>query len=275
MLWFYGSSNTKSIKELDSLIKGVILAPDFKPEHLIGFSTTKEQARIDAHQEPSSGNENPSPFKFNDSWIKGTVEIPLPCDGFAFESEDKVLKFIVEVYHQKLIEVIKSALSEPSAEKFHTFPFKAFWRPAPNEAEEQIYSEIFTGDYWNEEFNKLHSAHLRGPKSHLEAFIVALMIWSDSMCLAQFGNTELWPIYLYLGNQSKYSCAKLTSFAAHHIAYIPKVCFDSFKFIKSHYHEYRSATASKRIIWSILENQQQKLCSGMFTESLFRPFGCY
>jgi hypothetical protein len=218
MSWFYSSSNTKSITELNSLVKDVILTPDFEPEHSIGFSMTKEQARMDAYQEASSSKENPSPLEFDDSWIKGIVEIPLPCDGFAFESEDKAPKFVVEVYHRKLLEVIKSALSEPSAEKFHTSPFKVFWRPASNETEERIYSEIFTGDYWNEEFDKLHSAHLRGPKSHLEAFIIALMIWSDSTCLAQFGNAELWPIYLYLSNQSKYSRAKLSSFAAHHIA---------------------------------------------------------
>lgn len=227
MSWFYSSSNTKSITELNSLVKNVILAPDFKSEHFIGFSTTKEQARMDAHQEPSSSKENPSPFEFDDSWIKGTVEISLPCDGFAMESEGVAPKFVVEVYHRKLLEVIKSALSEPSAEKFHTFPFKAFWKPGPDEPEERIYSEIFTGDYWNDEYEKLQSAHLRGPNSHLEAFIVGLMIWSDSMCLAQFGTAELWPIYLYLGNQSKYSRAKPTSFAAHHLAYIPKVCFNS------------------------------------------------
>ncbi len=225
MSWFYSSSNTKSITELNSLVKDVILAPDFKTEHFINFSTTKEQACMDVYKEASGAKENPSPFEFNDSWIKGKVEIPLPCDGFSFESEDQAPKFIVEVYHQKLIEVIQSALSEPSAKKFHTFPFKVFWKIASDKQEERIYSELFTGDHWNKEFERLQSAHLRGPNSDLEAFIVALMIWSDATCLAQFGNAELWPIYLYLGNQSKYSRGKPTSFAAHHIAYIPKVHF--------------------------------------------------
>jgi hypothetical protein len=38
-----------------------------------------------------------------------------------------------------------------------------------------------------------------------------------------FGHASLWPFYLYIGAQSKYTCAKLSSFAAHHLAYIPKV----------------------------------------------------
>jgi hypothetical protein len=55
------------------------------------------------------------------------------------------------------------------------------------------------------------------------------MIWmvgtthSDSMHLTSFGNAALWPIYEWFGNQSKYPRGKPTSFAAQHVAYIPKV----------------------------------------------------
>jgi hypothetical protein len=123
------------------------------------------------------------------------------------------------------MDVIKVALSEPAAEKFHTFPFKEFWKPDSNEPEERIYSESYTGNRWNEEYARIHAANQKGQHRNLEAFLVALMIWSDSMILAQFGNAQLWPIYLFIGNQSKYSRAKPSSFAAHHVAYMPKVCF--------------------------------------------------
>ena len=53
--------------------------------------------------------------------------------------------------------------------------------------------------------------------------LIGIMIWSDSTLLANFGTASLWPIYLYFGNQSKYSRAKPSDFAAHHLAYIPKV----------------------------------------------------
>jgi len=55
--------------------------------------------------------------------------------------------------------------------------------------------------------------------------LIALKIWSDSTSLAQFGNAQMWPIYFFFGNQSKYSRAKPSSFAAHHVAYMPKVFF--------------------------------------------------
>ena len=74
-----------------------------------------------------------------------------------------------------------------------------------------------------QEYANVHAANKQGPNSHFEALLIALMIWSDSTLLAQFGHASLWPIYLYIRNMSKYSQAKLLSFAAHHIAYLPKV----------------------------------------------------
>jgi len=226
MDWFYNSSVTKSLHDLNQLVKNVFLASDFKQEDLIGFNAIKENEMMDTYREhstseaPSSGT--PSPFEFDDTWIKGSIEIPLPCDGIK-QSEKDAPKFRVEVYYRNLMEVIKSALSESAAEQFHTFPFKAFWKPGPDDPPERIYSELYTGDFWNEEYDKLRNEHDNGPNKALEAFIVGLMIWSDATCLAQFGTASLWPIYLYFGNQSKYFRGKPTSFAAHHVAYIPKV----------------------------------------------------
>jgi hypothetical protein len=108
MTWFYSSSTTKSIAELNSLVKNVILAPDFKLEDLVGFDTKKEHSVMDSYQE--SPAEILSPFAFDDTWIKGSVEIPLPCDGVKL-SEEMAPKFIIEVYYRKLIDVIQAALS--------------------------------------------------------------------------------------------------------------------------------------------------------------------
>jgi hypothetical protein len=255
MSWFYSSSGVKSLSELNSLVKDVILAPDFKTEDFIGFNAKKEHKLMDSYRNSST---EPSTFTFDDSWIKGSVEIPLPCDGVE-QSEAEAPRFIVEVYYRKLLDVIKAALAEPSAEQFHTSPFRAFWQPGPDEAEERIYSEIYTGERWNEEFAKIHEANQQGPHRNLEALLVALMIWSDATLLAQFGNAQLWPIYLYIGNQSKYSRAKPSSFAAHHVAYMPKVFFfahyTSIMFILS-----SLTTRFKNSTWKPSESQRLQQC---------------
>jgi hypothetical protein len=228
MSWFYRPSITKSIAELNALVKEVLLAPDFNQEDLTGFDATKQNSLMDNYQEHETHETSsclPSPFSFDDRWIKGSVEIPLACDGFKHASEAAAPTFKVEFHYRKLTEVIRSALAEPAAEKFHTFPFKAYWNASPDGPEERIYSDVYTGDMWNAEYDKILNAVREGPNAHLEAFIVSLLIWSDATALGQFGNAELWPVYLYLGNQSKYDRAKPNSFASHHIAYLPKVWF--------------------------------------------------
>ncbi|KII83440.1 hypothetical protein PLICRDRAFT_58395 [Plicaturopsis crispa FD-325 SS-3] len=46
------------------------------------------------------------------------------------------------------------------------------------------------------------------------------MFWSDATHVAQFGQSKLWPVYGYFGNQSKYTRCKPSSRAAHHVAFV-------------------------------------------------------
>ena len=221
MDWFYRPSLTKSISELSALVRGVILAPDFNAEDLVGFDAVKEHARMDKYREPRT--DDPTPFSYDDGWLKGSIDLPLPCTGFKYLMEADAPKYKVEFHYRKITQVIQSALAQLHAEKFHMFPFKAYWQASPDVPEERVYSEIYTGDFWNVEYQTIHQIPRSGERANLETFIVALLIWSDSTSLAQFGNAELWPIYVYLGNQSKYERAKPNYLSSHHLAYLPKV----------------------------------------------------
>ena len=215
---------TKSIAEINALVKDVIFASDFNPDDLLGFDATKEHARMDKYREAQTDlSIDPTPFSYEDGWLSGIVDLPLPCDGFKFSSEIEAPSFKVEFHYQKITQVIRSALAELRAERFHTFPFKAYWQSSPDGPEERVYSEMYTGDFWNSEYKKIRDTPRSCEFSDLKSFIVTLLIWSDSTSLAQFGNAELWPIYLYIGNQSKYERAKPNSLTSHHLAYLPKV----------------------------------------------------
>jgi hypothetical protein len=203
--------------ELDSLVRDVLQAPDFKPEELAGFRAAKENARLDGFK--SSNNEE---TVFDDTWIKATVYIPLPCDGVR-QSEDGAPLYPVTFYYRKILDIIKAALSEPESKSFHTFPFRAYWHSSKGDPPERVYSESYTANSWNNEYDDINNSREHGPNHFLEAFIIALLIWSDSTHLAQFSTASLWPIYLYIGNQSKYTRAKPSSMSAHHLAYLPKV----------------------------------------------------
>ena len=59
----------------------------------------------------------------------------------------------------------------------------------------------------------------------LEYAIAPILVYSDSTKLTNFGPASLWPIYVWFLNMCKYMRAQPSSFAAHHLAYIPSVSF--------------------------------------------------
>jgi hypothetical protein len=223
MHWYNGKSTLKSFGELNRLVKDVLLAEDFSLEHLNNFSAEREAGRIDSHHNISS-----TIFSADDGWIKDSVSIPVPIEkGANLFTPNTNLKEATAprfetqgVFHRKITEVIKSALKETDATQYHLSPFKEFWQPSADNPAERLYSEIFTSDVMIE----AHQAVQRDmPNCTLEKVIIPLLLWSDATLLASFGNASLWPVYLFLGNLSKYVRGKPSSFSAHHIAYIPKV----------------------------------------------------
>jgi hypothetical protein len=233
MSWFYNGSSVKSFADIDKLIHNVIRHEDFKASDFSPtFSTAHEAERMDKEQtkRPSAkfDSDNSLPLRPEDGWIVGSISIPVPCDGVCFKSEADAPRFVVDkVWYRRPLEVIKMAFTEPAAEKFHTIPFREYWKPSKDEPEERLYSETFTADVFNEYYDTLRSAPREGPKNDLEPFVAGLIFYSDATHLANFGTASLYPMYMYIANQSQYIRAKPSEFAAHHIAYIPKVCIYS------------------------------------------------
>jgi hypothetical protein len=219
MNWFYSGSAQKSLAELDRLVHEVILAPEFNTQELAGFRATKEVKRMDQWKDDPK-----SSLSSNDGWIEATVGIKVPADGVKQTSEATSPEYRVPgLYYRPLIEVIKSAFHDPAAEHFHNTPFESYWQPDPATPPERLYSELYTSNAFINEHEKLRRSPPKEDGCQLETVIASIMLWSDSTQLNTFGHASLWPIYLFLGNQSKYTRGKPNSFAAHHVAYIPKV----------------------------------------------------
>ncbi|KIJ07352.1 hypothetical protein PAXINDRAFT_121100, partial [Paxillus involutus ATCC 200175] len=217
MNWFHNSSPSKSLADIARLVNDVILAPDFDREDLRDFNAARESARMDeAPADPDSA------LFSSDRWYESTLTIKLPVEGHK-GSEREAFSFAVPgLHHRKLMEVLRSAYEEVASRTFHTTPFKMFWQPDAKLPPEHIITELYNSDAMLHEHEKIKSQpHADG--CTLETVVASIMLWSDSTHLASFGHAALWPIYLFIGNQSKYIRNKPTSFAAHHLAYIPKL----------------------------------------------------
>jgi hypothetical protein len=245
MKWFYDKTATVSSAALDRLVHDVILAEDFNPEDLRDFSAARELKRLDEYD--STGEE----FSANDGWQHASVSISLPHERSKFASEAGAPAFEVQgIYYRRLIEVVKAAYQSTTACKYHWVPFKLFHKPDPiahddpDLQETWIFTELYNSDAMIEEDAKIHALPREpGDDADLEIAIAPIMVWSDSTHLANFGTASLWPIYVFFGSLSKYFRAKPSSFAAHHLAYIPSVRFIGHSLSVVAFIKYSSASA--------------------------------
>ena len=213
MHWFNSGSHKKSVGETERLVWEVICAEDFDAQDLAGFKVCSQNKIFDASegQTPYSGN----------GWMESSVDICLPARVKGSETEGKTFT-VSGLHYRSLLSVLKSAIVDLcTASQLHFSPFKQFW-VKPLGLRVRCINEIYTSDTHIDAHNKLQK-QAKEPGCTLEKVILALMFWSDSTHLANFGTAKVWPLYLFLGNLSKYFCGKPGSGACHHVAYFPSV----------------------------------------------------
>ena len=174
-----------------------------------------------------------------DCWHESPVVIDVP-DGRSHRPHDEqspVPQFSVPgLMHRSVTEIIRTTWASPESADFHYVPYRQFWSNSPSGNAERVYGELYTSDAFNEVHEELQRQPPE-PGCSLERVVCALMAFSDSTHLANFGDASLWPLYLYFGNQSKKECCMPTSFAEH-VSYFPKVRFQSsscrYKYLYKH-----------------------------------------
>lgn len=217
MNWKNSGASTKSDSEVSRLAKDILLDPNFKLEELKGFSVAKENQWSDTA-------EKKSPYFESFETANIDIEVPSGIKGVAPRT------FTVPgLLYRKLTAVIQTVFLSPLASHFHFSPFKLYHR-SPGGQEQRVFSEVYNSDAFIEENDKVQRAPLPPdePDCKREKVVAALMFWSDSTHLANFGTAKLWPIYLLFGNISKYIRGQPNSGACQHIAYIPSLP-DSFQ----------------------------------------------
>ena len=218
MRWVNTGSSSKSEGEVDRLVDDVLNAPDFQAEDLRNFNAHCENSRLDTADKAT-------PLEDNFQTTSITINIPTGRpDGP--ESTSRTYS-IPGLRYRKLLNVIKAAFRDPLSRQFHFTPFSLTHRSPITNKEQRVYAELYNSDEFINEHKRVQNRSPPPPDDpgcKLEKVIAALMFWSDSTHLANFGTAALWPIYLFFGNLSKYIRSRPSSGACHHLAYIPSVC---------------------------------------------------
>jgi len=128
-----------------------------------------------------------------------------------------------DFYHRTLVSVLREKLkSQRNGPLFHYDGFELFWKPTEESADTRVYGELYTSPAFLDAQREVHNSP-REPGCNLPRVVVALMFASDATHLTNFGTAKLWPSYLFIGNESKYSRCKPSSHLCNHIAYFQAV----------------------------------------------------
>ena len=216
-----------------------MLAPDFDVEDLRGVNFDKIDKELAKDLEGTGESDN--------SWLTSTVNIKVPVAtkitkasrrkkanaDRAAQVHDEVdtemesiggKKFAIPGFrHRKLMHILKSSIKGNSdqAKQYHWHPFEQYWQP-PERPPERMYDEIYSSPTFVKADRELQESP-RESGCDLPRVIAAIMLWSDATHVAQFGQAKLWPIYLYLGNLSKYAHCKPSKHTGNQAAYLPTV----------------------------------------------------
>ena len=218
MSWFNSGSNMKTEAEMNRLVKEIHDAGGFPDSDLEGFDVRRETKRLDAAQKSQP---------FGDGFQEASLNISVPSG----DPDKRPQEFTVPGLHfRSITSVIKAAFESPLADHFHLSPYKLFRKSPTTGEDERIYSELYDSDAFITAHDDIQRHGLLPPDDLgciREKVIAALMFWSDSTHLTDFGTAKIWPIYLLFGNLSKYIRMRPTSGACNHLAYIPtvRICY--------------------------------------------------
>ncbi|KAI5894787.1 uncharacterized protein SCHCODRAFT_02496704 [Schizophyllum commune H4-8] len=163
-------------------------------------------------------------------WLKSfktdsvTIEVP---SGIASEKPSQYI--IPGLVHTNLTSLIKAAFQDDLAHLLHYSPFELHHEVQSKDGtdlHQRVHGEIYTSPAFLEAHDEVRLRSLPPPDNpdcKLERTVAAVMFASDAAHLTNFGTAKVWPIYMMLGNLSKYIRAIPNSDALHHLAYVPSL----------------------------------------------------
>jgi hypothetical protein len=216
--WYWNGGAQKSHKSFNELID-IVGRPDFDPNDVRSTSLDKINMRLGGSINDDGGDE----WEDEDAgWRKTQVTIEVPFSRTTAQPDARPY-VAADLYHRPLVSVIREKLSNPQDDEFfHYEPYQLRWSAPHLQREVNIQGELYTSPAFMDAHRDLQASPGE-PGCNLPRSIVALMFWSDATHLTSFGNTKLWPVYMYFGNESKYRRCKPSCHLGNHVAYFQKV----------------------------------------------------
>lgn len=222
LLGWWSQGSCDGVERLNQLVE-CLNSPYFDKSQLKDINIRKA---IHQFEKRNGFSKSKATLVPGDGWKTGSINIRLPCATVKQREEDAPEFVVHGMLYRDPVAVITKELRDPdSFERIHLRPFEEWWKPSESNDPIRVYSDVYTSNAMLEADRRLReSQNMAAPFGpQLETFTVSVGLYSDSTNLTAFSNASLWPVYMFIGNESKYLHSKPNSFSAHHIAYLPTV----------------------------------------------------
>ena len=219
--WYWNQGHKKSQAGFKQLLLDIIRDPEYHPKNVwntnwmvinqnLGNSSIQDD-KIEANCEWSDSG-----------WKNTTVRICTPFHHRARHPGPK--EYSIEGFHHcSLVDIICKNVPDPSHHRlFHYEPYELCWQPPHKAKDVGVYGELYTSGSFLTAHHQLQDS-LPELGCALPQCIITLMLLSDAMQLTTFGMAKLWPLYIYMGNESKYMHCQLSVNLCSHAAYFHTV----------------------------------------------------
>jgi hypothetical protein len=213
--WYWNGGPQKSQASFKELVN-IVGDPAFSPEDI--RNTKWDQVNDTLADDEGWIHEDAG-------WEKTQVSITVPFQSRRNATADGTPReFVVgDFYHRSIVSVVREKLSNPAHDDlFHYEPYMLQWQPTATSNPMRVHGEIYTSPAFLNAHNELQSSPPE-PECTLPRHIIALMFASDATHLTSFGDTKVWPLYLFFGNESKYRRSKPSCRLGNHVAYFHRV----------------------------------------------------
>lgn len=221
LLWSRGPIN--SLDRFNELIQ-LFRNPAFRLEDVRHTDWANIHKELACGTQPGLDNNADWVDDVGPGWVTSeiTLTIPFPTRGTGSDTETYEAGVL---HHRKIVSVIKEKFTDTTEHLSRCFhAHRLFWQPDASKDPVRVYGEVYTSDEFRKMEKEVQGLNLdKEEDKALERVVIALMFWTDGTLLANFGAAELWPCYMFFGNDSKYLRASPTSNLCNHIAYFDSV----------------------------------------------------
>lgn len=224
--WYWDKGPKKSQSSFRNLLE-IVGHPDFRPEDVAATNWRHINSQLGGEPRSDGDEADEACWEDDGDWVRTPIVINVPFHQRSLHPGQE--KFDAGVlYHRKLVSVIREKISRPSSfAHLHFEPYELFCQTDEAYEPVKVHGELYS----SKAFMDAHHDLQNSPREHqceLPRVIVGLMFASDGTQLTMFSNNKLWPVYLAIGNESKYRRTKPSCQSFEHIAYLETLP-DAFK----------------------------------------------